>query len=236
MSIPKYERIRQELLQEIRDKVFLPGDRFYSESDIKKKYGVSSITAVKVLNELTNAGYVYRQQGKGTYLSKAKISQLVRFSDVENHSPNIEKIHVLDIIEENNPLILEKLGLNITESYYTIIRVRSIDNNPFIAHFTHLPKHFIKKTYEINKQDYSSIYERLRLDYNIDFFSLASKEIDEIVYPRNERIKEILHLKNTDPVVKQEKTTYLGDGTVAEYVLAYKHWKFYKIKIEVDAR
>ncbi len=55
-------------------------------------YSVSSITAVKALNELTSAGYLYRIQGKGTFVSKAKVSQSVKFSDIELHSLDQEKV------------------------------------------------------------------------------------------------------------------------------------------------
>lgn len=234
--VPKYERIRQELLEEIKSNVFSPGDRFYSEADIKNKYSVSSITAVKVLNELTNSGHVYRIQGKGTFVSKAKMSQLIRFSDVENHSPSMEEIKVIEIKEENDPFVLKKLELEATDSYYTVVRVRSVGGEPFMLQVTHLPKQFIAEPVSGKMQDCVSIYERIRKDFGIDFFSLASVEIDEIIYPGDERIKENLQLKENEPVVKQEKITYLNDQSVAEYVVAYKHWKFYKIKIEVDAR
>ncbi|MGL5342992.1 MAG: GntR family transcriptional regulator, partial [Lactococcus garvieae] len=33
----------------------------------------------------------------------------------------------------------------------------------------------------------------------------------------------------------QVKHTYLVDKSVAEYIVSYKHWKYFKTKIEVDA-
>ena len=47
-----------------KNHTFIPGDKFYSEADIKRMYSVKSITAVKALNELTTAGYLYRIQEK----------------------------------------------------------------------------------------------------------------------------------------------------------------------------
>ena len=41
--LPKYEQIKQDLLREIKNHTFIPGDKFYSEADIKRKYAVSSI-------------------------------------------------------------------------------------------------------------------------------------------------------------------------------------------------
>ena len=41
--IPKYEQIKQDLLEEIKNHHFIPGDKFYSEADdqsrIQKKIG-----------------------------------------------------------------------------------------------------------------------------------------------------------------------------------------------------
>ena len=45
-------------------------------------FNVSSITVVRALNELANDGYIIRQQGKGTFVSRARKHKLVEFSDV----------------------------------------------------------------------------------------------------------------------------------------------------------
>lgn len=36
MSIPKYQQIKQSLLYEINNGMFQPGDKFYSEAELKK--------------------------------------------------------------------------------------------------------------------------------------------------------------------------------------------------------
>ena len=74
--LPKYEQIKQDLLREIKNHAFIPGDKFYSEADIKRKYAVSSITAVKALNELTSAGYLYRIQEKGPLFRNQKFLKM----------------------------------------------------------------------------------------------------------------------------------------------------------------
>lgn len=234
--IPKYELIKQELLQEIKEHQFTPGDRFYSESDIKKKYNVSSITAVKALNELTNAGYLYRIQGKGTFVSKSKIAQNVKFSDIENHSLDKETVDVISITKESDPKILAKLNLNSNNVYYKIIRVRSVEGIPFLLHMTHLPLKLMKEPIQSDWSAYESIYERIRKDFGIDFFSLSSVETNEIVFPDDPELLNLLHLSFREPAVKQEKYSYLPDKSIAEYIISYKHWKYFKTKIEVEAQ
>lgn len=233
--LPKYQKIKQDLITEIKQHKFIPGDKFYSEADIKNKYNVSSITAVKALNELTAAGYLYRIQGKGTFLSKSKVAQNVKFSDIENHSLDEETVKVLSIEEENEPVILNELGLSSEDSYYKIIRVRSVVDSPFLVHMTHMPKTLINKTLLEDPSLFESIYERVRKDYDIDLFSLSSVETNEIVFPENSELLSLLHLSFREPAVKQIKHSYLADRSVAEYIISYKHWRYFKTKIEVEA-
>ena len=233
--IPKYEQIKQDLLAEIKKHKFIPGDKFYSEADIKQKYSVSSITAVKALNELTTAGYLDRIQGKGTFVSKSKVSQSVKFSDIELHSLDKEKVKVLAIEEENHPTILKELGLPANASYYKIKRVRFFEDVPFLLHITHLPKKLVKEPLTKDLSTYASIYERVRKDFDIDLFSLSSIETDEIIFSDNSELLNLLQLSFREPVVKQVKHSYLADQSVAEYIVSYKHWKYFKTKIEVEA-
>lgn len=233
--IPKYEQIKQDLLSQIKQHHFVPGDKFYSESDIKKKYDVSSITAVKALNQLTNAGYLYRIQGKGTFVSKSKIAQNVKFSDIENHPMNAENVAVISVTEENDADILKELGLLKTDSYYKIVRVRSVDDTPFLVHMTHLPKKMMKEPISKDWNLYDSIYDRIRIDFGIDLYTLSSLETNEIIFPDDAELLNLLHLSFREPAVKQIKYSYLPDKSVAEYIISYKHWKFFKTKIEVEA-
>ena len=233
--IPKYEQIKQDLLTQIKQHEFVPGDKFYSESDIKNKYDVSSITAVKALNQLTNAGYLYRIQGKGTFVSKSKVAQNVKFSDIENHPFNSENIEVISFTEENDSSILKELGLLKTDSYYKIIRVRSADDIPFLVHITHLPKKMITEPICKDLALYKSIYDRIRIDLGIDLYTLSSVETNEIIFPEDAELLNLLHLSFREPAVKQIKYSYLPDKSIAEYIVSYKHWKFFKTKIEVEA-
>lgn len=87
---------------------------------------------------------MYRIQGKGTFVSKSKVSQNVKFSDIELHSLDSEKVKVLSIEEDNQAEILKELGLPANASYYRIKRVRYSEDTPFLVHITHLPKSLLK--------------------------------------------------------------------------------------------
>lgn len=68
--LPKYEMIRRELQSEIANGDRLPGQRFITERELCERFGVSSTTAVRVLNDLVREGLLVRRQGSGTFVAE----------------------------------------------------------------------------------------------------------------------------------------------------------------------
>lgn len=234
LAIPKYQQIKEDLLKKIQSGEFESGDRFYSESELVKMYNVSSITVIRALQDLASDGYLVRYQGKGTFVSRSRKRKLIEFSDIEVFAGETETVEVLSIEKENKPEIQEKMKLKKSEYYYKIIRVRKVDEKPFFVHFSYIPSQFIKED-RPNMSYYDSIYSRFKSDFNIHMYDEASREIDSICFPTDQYIAEYLEMDENEPTVRQEKTTVLKDGTVAEYVISYKKWDFYKIELSAFA-
>ena len=68
-TISRYEVIQKELTEKIQNGIFKPNERIPSEKEIVEQYGVSRITATKALTELSLNGYIYRIQGKGSFVN-----------------------------------------------------------------------------------------------------------------------------------------------------------------------
>lgn len=68
-SKPLYEQIQSDLIQKIETGVFEEHQRIPSENELSREYGVSRITATKALTELALNGYIYRVQGKGSFVA-----------------------------------------------------------------------------------------------------------------------------------------------------------------------
>ena len=111
MAIPKYQYIKDELKNKIISGQFASGDKFYTEAELIAMYDVSSITVVRALNDLAKDGYIVRQQGKGTFVARARKHKLVEFSDVEIFETKDDKVTVLSIERGNKLKYLSKLGL-----------------------------------------------------------------------------------------------------------------------------
>lgn len=72
-AIPLYHQVKQALLDEIQDGVYGEGEPLPSEKELQEIYGVSRITVRRALSDLTNAGYLSRQPGRGTFATTQKI-------------------------------------------------------------------------------------------------------------------------------------------------------------------
>lgn len=232
MSIPKYQQIKQSLLYEINNGLFQPGDKFYSEAELKKKFNVSGITAIKALQCLTNEGYLVRYQGKGTYVSKARRGKIVKFSDIEKYRDKTEHTEVLEIRRMTDPRIAKQLNLLPEESFYYIKRLRLVDDQPVIVQNSYVISEFIKEEDAENKELFGSIYGKIRSDFGIDLFQADSKEVTEIIYPTPRQERELLGLSEGEPSAFTRRYTYLFDGRTIEYIEGYKRWDYFSIEIE----
>ena len=64
----KYQEIEGWLRQELSGGRFAPGDRFHSENDAARRFGVTAVTARKAFAPLEQAGYIDRKRGSGTFV------------------------------------------------------------------------------------------------------------------------------------------------------------------------
>jgi GntR family transcriptional regulator of arabinose operon len=69
-EMPKYERVKRSLIEEIEQGVLAPGAIVPSEAELVARFKVSRPTLVRSLQDLVRDGYVYRRQGKGTFVSE----------------------------------------------------------------------------------------------------------------------------------------------------------------------
>ncbi len=232
MTIPKYLKIKQSLLYEINNGKFKPGDKFYSEAELKKKYNVSSITAIRAVQELTNEGYLVRYQGKGTYVSRARKGKIVKFSDIEKYHNAEERTEVLEITKMVDETIAKQLGIDASEYFYKIQRLRFVDNQPIIVQNSYIIQEFIKEEEIAEKEQFQSVYRKINRDFGIDLYQADSKEITEIAFPSPKEECELLNLPQGEPCAFTRRYTYLFDGRIIEYIESYKRWDYFSVEIE----
>lgn len=228
---PKYQILKNTLRNQILSGAFEEGDKFHTESEIADSFQVSSITAIRALNELQKEGLVERKQGLGTFVSRSRQETLLKFSDIELFRPDEETVIVLSVTKGNHPDYLTKLGLHKIEHYYQINRLRLANGKPYLYHQTYIPHDYIKNPDE-KPEKFQSIYQRFKEDFGITMTEEAFEETNEICLPAPEEVRQKLHLENFEPSILQIRTTRNKDNNrILEYIETYKHWQYYKFKI-----
>lgn len=66
---PRYAAIKSHILDAIGRGALKPGDRVQSESELRRQFGVSRMTAHRALRELQDAGVVVRMPGLGSFVA-----------------------------------------------------------------------------------------------------------------------------------------------------------------------
>ncbi|WP_379135111.1 GntR family transcriptional regulator [Paenibacillus sp. sgz500958] len=79
---PKYMQLKLELLSWIQNGVLKPDDQTPSEHEIAAQFGMSRQTVRQALGELEKEGWLYRLQGKGTFVARQDTRPLQQSSMV----------------------------------------------------------------------------------------------------------------------------------------------------------
>ena len=86
-AVPLYQQVMDDLKGEIARGVYAAGSRIPSEMELAKSYGVGRITVRRAIEELSRAGYLNRQQGRGTFVCAPKLKRKIRQKgDVQSFS------------------------------------------------------------------------------------------------------------------------------------------------------
>jgi GntR family transcriptional regulator len=68
--LPYYEQLKRLIVEQITDGTYSPGDLLPAEWEICDAYGVSRTVVRQALGELVTEGRLYRQRGKGTFVTE----------------------------------------------------------------------------------------------------------------------------------------------------------------------
>lgn len=82
-GIPLHQQVRQALLEAIGRGEYTPDVPFITERKLCEQFGVSSTTAVRVLNDLVTDGILVRRRARGTFVAERAHTPPARGSETE---------------------------------------------------------------------------------------------------------------------------------------------------------
>lgn len=137
---PKYSRLKDELRAMIRG--LDPGSAIPTERELCGLYGVSRTTVRQALQALVHEGYLYRRQGRGTFVAPPKLVQTIQ---LQGHTEEMEAqglrpgSQVLSAMNEAAaPEVAAFFGLAGGGLVHRIVRLRLVDGEPIAVQTVYL--------------------------------------------------------------------------------------------------
>lgn len=102
LSPESYQLVIEKFLNSLRDGTLKQGDKIYSENQLARILGIPRAQVREVYAALSVLGILYGQQGKGTFLSPADMSQhskilyLMTLTAGENFQDTVSVRHILE--------------------------------------------------------------------------------------------------------------------------------------------
>ncbi|MEM9531575.1 MAG: histidine utilization repressor [Pseudomonadota bacterium] len=102
MKRPRYQQLKDHIIDRISSGDLKPADRVPSENDLVTSMSVSRMTANRALRELTSEGYVERVAGSGTYVADRKArSDVLEVRDIAAEIAHRGRVHSARVLRQS---------------------------------------------------------------------------------------------------------------------------------------
>jgi GntR family transcriptional regulator len=168
LRLPKYYQVKKQLLDLTSS--MEPGSPVPPERELARQYETSRTTVRQALAELVVEGRLLRMQGKGTFVAKPKVAQVLELASytegMRQHGLH-PQTRILDIgYVTADDHLANLLGIRTGGRVLRLHRLRLADGEPMSIDTSHLPA---RRFPGLRKQleRHASLYETLRTDYGI---------------------------------------------------------------------
>jgi GntR family transcriptional regulator len=168
LRLPKYYQVKKQLLQ--LTSAMAPGSPVPPERELARLYETSRTTVRQALAELVVEGRLLRMQGKGTFVAKPKVAQVLELASytegMRQHGLH-PQTRILDIgYVAADEHLSALLGIRPGGRVLRLHRLRLADGEPMSIDTSHLPaRRFPGLRKQLDR--HASLYEALRADYGI---------------------------------------------------------------------
>lgn len=200
--LPKYYVLKKSIIDMIEREEIPANQPIPSERELMNKYGVSRITARKAIDELVNEGYLYRIQGKGTFVKNDEFKQdLFLLTSCTEDIKKMGMVPSKKLIEAKIMLAdkkrIRRLQIAEGDKVFMLRRVYYADCEPLNYTTAYLP---YKLFPDIEKFDFQteSIYNLLEKNYAVKIIK-ATRTLEAVLTDSDEA--KYLEVKKGDPVL-----------------------------------
>ncbi|MEG1310542.1 MAG: GntR family transcriptional regulator [Romboutsia sp.] len=233
---PKYYVIKKDIIEKINNEELYSNQLLPSEREFIEKYDVSRITVRRAIDELVKEGYVYKVQGKGSFIKgdnlKQKLSKVHSYTEeIINQGMTPSRKIVNSEIKKVDAIKMKKLNLIEDDSVFILERIYYADNDPICLTKTVLPYKMFPKI-ECFDFTNNSLYYILENFYNLKI--TRANQLLEASASTTE-ISDNLDIEDGHPLLLFRTTTYgLFDGVEIPFEYFKSYFKTDKIKYSME--
>jgi len=219
--VPRYHQLKEILRERVRGGEWKAGDLIPSERELSETYGISRMTARQAITELVNEGVFYREQGKGTFVARNKITQqLMRLTGfTEDISARGQHAATRVLSARMGPAdeeTAERLRVAIGQPVVCLQRLRLADDLPLAIEFSRLSFKGCERLLD-EDLEHNSLYQLLETKFGLPLME-AEQELEAGLAGAEEA--ELLKVAIGSPALYTQRTTYTDRNQPIEYAKA----------------
>lgn len=218
VPVPLYYQLKQLLLNEINTGKLKEHDCLPTEIELSSHFSISRPTVRQAIYELVNEGYLSRQKGKGTFVTKPKINQeIVHVIETFNEGMIRKGIQPrttvlsLQVIEADDEL-LQALAIEPGDKVIELSRLRYANEEPIVLVTSYIPYALCPEILHANLK-VESMYK------TFEKYNLYIKKVRR-VFEAQKATKpdaQLLGIAEGDPLMYFETKASLENGCIVEY-------------------
>ncbi|ERL13085.1 GntR family transcriptional regulator [Olegusella massiliensis] len=219
----KYHTIVKEIEESIKRGELRPFDQLPTVVELTKKYHVSRTTIEQATDELEKRGLVSRKRGSGVYVKKVATPVFEKPLNTVSLSRDLGQglsgkpqcqVHEFTVLKPNSTIVRE-LGLHEYSFTFYISRSHLYQGSPLDVQYLYYPVEIFRDIRLTSAE--TSIRPWIADNYEVTPDSFH-KTLRAVMPTEEER--EILRMKENEPLLEVEQVGYLDDGRPFEYVIS----------------
>jgi len=235
LPVPLYHQLEAVLKAEIESGRWRPGEQIPTESQLGENFGVSKITVRQALQGLVDLGYIRREHGRGTFVSKRKFDEGPReltslSEEMKGHNLQATSRILAQMTAEADKQVAEALGIPVQSPVVVLQRLRFANGEPLTVQTAHIPASLVPG---LEIDEIASLYDVLQARYHL--YAARARET-YVAATADESVTKLLGIRKGDAVFRVERVTFLPNEKPFEFVQSTIRGDRYSIVLDLVKR
>lgn len=229
-----YLALKDLIIKQIAEGIYKAGDQIPSERDLAETHLVSRMTARQAVNGLLQEGIVYRDKGRGTFVSTLQFAQknVRSFTETLEDQGYLPSTKIIEFSKVHSlKEISQLMGEPIETQYFKIKRLRLGNELPIALETVYIPEERCKDLKEIDIGQ--SLYELLRTRYGF-IVGRVSSDIDACI--SNRLMMDLFQTTKPVALLKMKGISYTIENEKLFYEESYYRSDLYKYQVDIYKR